>query len=507
MADSMSGQTLWVPTDIFRKADILLRGTSSGQAVKEGIELLLNCDLSVAGEDPGPGPRRVDASGLLTKGLASLQNNPHEALGIPIGAKTQDIRKAYKKAALRYHPDKNPKTTLLFQVIQVACDKLSDREERAKAQKNAVTNPINGRAEENLMTRTDKSGQCEPCGQNHQPQRQEEKLSRQHESIPQPRENSEFDQYRATTNTDKAHDNHGFTKVQQDYQRQYNDKGEGVRGYSDSSSEASKYSANERVSEVAKKRFVDVSLPADQKQTSRDEASEGKERHHLKANVVVAAATVIGTSMHDNATTASSNNIQHPGSNHIATETSYLHGRNQKPLNVRVATQLPDSVKAVEPCGFSRREESLLAPGLKSINSRFHPQQANIKHQIQCKEKGTTVPIPVDFKLVNVTVSSVELEWRMSDQFVTPVLIQLSWRKQIVNASWQTATQLINGLKCKKNNLELSSDLGCTYEFRIRAIEDLPGGMLGIVHIFDRCFLLQNLLYHVPHHKLNLLRR
>lgn len=133
----MSAQCVWVPSDVFRKADTLLRGASSGQAVKEGVELLLKSDLTVAGQDPGPGLGRVDASGLLAKGLAALQNNPHEALGIPVGAKTQEIRKAYKKAALLYHPDKNPKTTPLFQAIQLACDKLSDKDTRAQAEEAA----------------------------------------------------------------------------------------------------------------------------------------------------------------------------------------------------------------------------------------------------------------------------------------------------------------------------------------------------------------------------------
>ena len=478
----MSGQILWVPTDVFRRADVLLRGTSSGQAVKEGIELILKCDLSVAGEDPGPGLGRVDASGLLTKGLASLQNNPHEALGVPIGAKTQDIRKAYKKAALRYHPDKNPKTTPLFQVIQVACDKLSDREERAKAQKNAAANPISGRAEKFPATRKDKSSQREPNGQNHQ-QQHEENLSRQYESIPQPRDNSEFEHYRATVNTDKAHNSHGFAKVQQDYHKQYKDTAKGARGHSDSSSEASKFRTDQRVTGVMHEIFVDAKLAAmtevaDQKQRSSDVTFEEEGRHHLKTDVVNAAATIIGTSIYDSSTTHS-NNIQHPSSNHFAPESSYLHGISQKVPRAQVATQLPDSAKAVEPGGLSRQEKSLPAPGLKSVNSRFHSQQANNDHHIQPNGKRILVPLPVDLKAVNVTYSSVELEWKISDQFATPILIQLSWRKQIVNASWERATQLINGLKCKKNNLELSPDLGCTYEFRIRAIEDLPGGMLG----------------------------
>lgn len=49
-----------------------------------------------------------------------------------------EVRKAYKKAALKFHPDKNPKTTVLFQLISAAADKLSDPEQRKKAEYDAT---------------------------------------------------------------------------------------------------------------------------------------------------------------------------------------------------------------------------------------------------------------------------------------------------------------------------------------------------------------------------------
>jgi hypothetical protein len=66
----MSGQPVWVPSDVYKKADNLLKrvGESSGQAIKEGVELILKNNLSIGGVDPGPGSGRVEASVLLAKG-------------------------------------------------------------------------------------------------------------------------------------------------------------------------------------------------------------------------------------------------------------------------------------------------------------------------------------------------------------------------------------------------------------------------------------------------------
>ena len=57
----------------------------------------------------------------------------YELLEVDKAATQKDIEKGYKKAALKWHPDKNPgvDTTKIFQDINEAYTTLSDPNERA----------------------------------------------------------------------------------------------------------------------------------------------------------------------------------------------------------------------------------------------------------------------------------------------------------------------------------------------------------------------------------------
>jgi DnaJ domain len=58
--------------------------------------------------------------------LSTLRNNPALALGLAKGFNKLDVKKAYRRCALKYHPDKNQDcdSSCIFTAVQAAYEKL-----------------------------------------------------------------------------------------------------------------------------------------------------------------------------------------------------------------------------------------------------------------------------------------------------------------------------------------------------------------------------------------------
>jgi curved DNA-binding protein CbpA len=112
-----------VRLEILQQAEKLIK-KEKGQCVLEGLELLLNSNLvgeqiaEVAESD------KKNADDFISLGIDWLAKYPHAALGVAMNADIPTVRKAFKKKALKYHPDKNASTKMIFQAISSACDAL-----------------------------------------------------------------------------------------------------------------------------------------------------------------------------------------------------------------------------------------------------------------------------------------------------------------------------------------------------------------------------------------------
>lgn len=62
-----------------------------------------------------------------------MTKNPYDVLGVPRTATSDEIKKAYRKLAMKYHPDKNKgdkASETKFKEISAAYEVLSDEKKR-----------------------------------------------------------------------------------------------------------------------------------------------------------------------------------------------------------------------------------------------------------------------------------------------------------------------------------------------------------------------------------------
>ena len=513
----MSGCTVWVSCDIFRRADILIGGarevTAPGQNIREGIELLLKGNLTNDGDNAASRTGSVDASTLLAKGFTMLHNNPYEALGLQAGAKTQEIRKAYKKAALLYHPDKNPKTTPLFQAIQLACDKLSDREERVEVEREVERRQRTSVAPVASVNKS-YSYKQDPQQKKQNKEKTSSSQSRQEESTPQFKRDNLYERYYSDEPNARGSAGKSQVPSQQDYRQRHNEAVEEVTKRAKYAADAARRCEYEmKARDAAEKRAFELKIfamreAAAQKQRDKDGLVKDGQKQYFdeqaklrleriaKERAVAEAAMASRRAMYSNITSTTPDSSVLPSS--YMYRNAYPEAANLR--GVKLASPRSSNVPGFKAPTTSAGAKVNTADGRHSdAGSKDIPVTVPVKEcegvnvpqtsgscSAYSKSQATRirkhiVSVPGDFSCAAVSDSAVELEWKKSVVSSVPVLIQLSWRKQGALTQWQSATRLISGQKCRKNNLDLGSVGGSLYEFRVRAIEDLPGGMLGTI--------------------------
>lgn len=525
---SMNAPSLWVSTDAHRKAQQLL-ASGGGQNTREAVESLLKADQGVSPTSPRG---LVDAGGLLKKGLAELTSKPHEALGVPIGAQTTDVKKAFRKMALKYHPDKNPKATPLFQAISTASEKLSDTTTRKKEE--AKANAGGGSSAKPAPAPSAKPPQSKPTSSSQRGSASSGSSSYGYQNGfygynsadhnqgqgqgagPKP-QYSQYANSKPHPGAYKAKQaEQEFRKRQEERQQQrtekqrynaagYNHAGPGPKSYGsrDEEAEADVKAFRERKERSAKaEQEAKMRNDAYKRETEARKEAEEKARKHREEVLREGQRAYNEEVKRRREAEQKRKEQQDAEARRQAGAAAAARADARKPTanfpNRKGATPTPDEnlrgyrggthfkegaagpseggAGLNQPAGVGR---TFTVGGDGKVRSQNVPKQD--------ARMSPSMPRPHALNVVAVGSSMCEVEWRMkADKFTAGKKFQFEfqWRLLSMGAlgirgmameNWQQATKLIAVMQVRKKNLQA----GGHYEFRVRSVEELTSGILG----------------------------
>lgn len=432
--------TVVVPLAVARKCEGLI-ATRDIPSVKQGVELLLRENIFIEGcpAATGPGTPNSDQTALLKRGLAMLANSPFETLGVGVDARTQEIRKAYKKMALKYHPDKSPQTTPLFQLMNAMVDKLADPGARAKEAGRATRDT----KKDSGVSRSYYSGAASAARETNFPDIQQTRR-RSFEGAGGVYGNPSNSYAAGAAKKDTYEDYKKFTA---DYGANANEEKRKQYYETFMQEQFKKAESDRRAKEFANQRVFEKKL-----QEQQAEAAGKVYQQFQQASTAFNAAGTAGD------TAGAKQQGVSKGSQDVA-YAYYINlnkakaGRPSPPQNASNVEHTTGSTFKVDAHGNAQKQT-----------------EASSSNGFQGK-----VPVPHQFRCFSVASTSVELEWKTAAHR-NKLLVELNWRNLSEGKmAWESANKLIGSGVCRKKNLTS----GCKYEFRLRAVEELSGAMLG----------------------------
>ena len=353
---------------------------------------------------------------LLQTGLSLFTQNPHLALGVEMGANIKEIRSSYKKLAIKYHPDKNPKTTILFQAINAACTKLSD-----PALHKQVDQPTKSKGSPSFSSQPTSSNMKPPDVNSDNARRAEEERRRREDELKAKETARRFEEEARKRQAEE------LKRQQEEDLRQRKEEiiREGQRAYFEE-----KVRADKEAQVRLERRAAEIAAAA---------------RRAMNSNVPPADAAGLKNFRGVGAKPPPS----HPGGPKTRTPESQPSPR---PESGTGQAHHSGRTFSVDPSGNVKPHRP--SSGHKQASAEAPPKAPS---GLQCTSFTETV---------------VDLQW-------SPLigLVELNWRNCALGAdNWRSANKLISGTKCRKKNLLA----GAKYEFRIRTVTEKPGGMLGL---------------------------